>query len=75
MNIELPEELAEKIADWIGIYGGCKSNGETGCTYDESKPFCCRQGFVGAIANRIRESVENEKEWIMKEQTRKHEEL
>lgn len=61
MQIETVEELAEQIADWLGIYGGCKSDGDTGCTYDKNNPFCCRQGFVGAITERMREAVENEK--------------
>lgn len=63
MNIETVEDLAEKMADWLGIYGGCKNihENDDNCTYDKCKPFCCRQGFVGAMEERIRESVENEK--------------
>lgn len=61
MQIETVENLAEQMADWIGIYGGCKGDGDEGCEYDKCKPFCCRQGFVGAMGERIREAVENEK--------------
>lgn len=63
MNIETVEELSKQLADWIGIYGGCKNTDENqdNCTYDKSKPFCCRQGFCGAMEERIREAVENEK--------------
>lgn len=63
MQIETVEELAEQIADWLGIYGGCKNitSNDDNCTYNKNKPFCCRIGFVGAISERIREVVENEK--------------
>ena len=61
MNIETTEDLAEKLADWLGIFGGCKSDGDTGCTFDKERPFCCRQGFVGAIKERMIEAVENDK--------------
>lgn len=60
MFIETTEELAEKIADWLGIYGGCKGNGDDGCTYDKNKPFCCRVGFTGAMKERMTEAVEND---------------
>jgi hypothetical protein len=61
MNIETVSELAEQIADWIGIYGGCKSTGDEGCEWDEKKPFCCRQGFVSDIEDRIKAAVENDR--------------
>lgn len=63
MQIETVEELAEQIADWLGIYGGCKNitSDDDNCTYDKNKPFCCRIGFIGAISERMREAVENEK--------------
>lgn len=57
-HIETPDEIAEQVADWIGLYGGCKSDGDDGC--DEKNPFCCRQGFVMDLTERIRTSVENE---------------
>lgn len=67
MNIETVTDLAEKIADMLGIYGGCKSNGDDGCEYDcnmidrlPPKP-CCRQGFVGLMEERIAAAVENDK--------------
>lgn len=61
MHIETTEDLAEKMADWLGIYGGCKSDGDDGCTYDKLKPFCCRIGFMGAMKERMIEAVENDK--------------
>lgn len=62
MKIETVSDLAEQIANWIGIYGGCKSDGETGCTYDKfENPLCCRAGFITAMEERIREAVENNK--------------
>jgi len=62
MKIETVEDLAEQIADWIGIYGGCKAVGTTGCTYDKfDNPCCCRTGFMTAMEERIREAVENDK--------------
>lgn len=63
MNIETTEELAEKLADWLGIYDGCKNktSDDDLCTYDKSKPFCCRQGFVEAMKERMTEAVDNEK--------------
>ena len=61
MKIETTKDLAETLADWLGIYGGCKSDGDIGCTYDKEKPFCWRQGFVQAIQERIIEAVENDK--------------
>lgn len=61
MNIETVEDLAESMADWLGLFGGCKNRHEDddNCTYKESKPFCCRQGFCGAMEDRIREAVKN----------------
>ena len=63
MEIETVEELAEQIADWLGVFGGCKniSSDDENCTYDKWKPFCCRVGFIGAISERMREAVANEK--------------
>ena|ERR1035437_2010194 len=63
MNIETTEDLAEQIADWLGIYGGCKNitGDDDLCTYNKNKPFCCRQGFCGAMKERMTEAVENEK--------------
>ena len=63
MKIETPEDLAEQLADWMGVYGGCKNvnDNDDDCTYNKNNPFCCRTGFVGAISERMREAVENEK--------------
>mgnify|MGYP005867147565 CR=1 FL=1 len=37
MKIETVSDLAEQIADWIGIYGGCKNitSNDDNCTYDK----------------------------------------
>jgi hypothetical protein len=66
MEVEIPEDLANKIADWIGVYGCCKQETEEGtkpelCKYDPEKPFCCRVAFCNDMVDRIRNSVENEK--------------
>lgn len=60
MEIETVSELVDKLADWLGIYGGCKSNGEEGCELTEAKPFCCRSGFCQIMEDRIRTAVEND---------------
>lgn len=59
-HIETPEELAEVIADWLGVYGCCKSDGDEGCEFNRDRPFCCRTGFVGELQERIEKSVENQ---------------
>lgn len=63
MEIETSEDLANQLADWLGIYGGCKNEtaDDNNCIYDKSKPFCCRQGFCSALQERIRGSVKNDK--------------
>lgn len=62
MELETPEELAEKIADWLGIYGGCKNVGihDDKCEYTgPERPFCCRNAFVPDLTDRIIQSVNN----------------
>jgi hypothetical protein len=61
MNIETAEDLATTLADWLGIYGGCKGDGDTGCVWDENRPLCCRQGFVDTMTERIIEAADNTK--------------
>lgn len=63
MNIETTEDLVNHMADWLGIYGGCKNihEDDDNCTYDKNRPFCCRQGFCGAMEERIKEAAENDK--------------
>jgi hypothetical protein len=61
MEIETVEDLASTLADWFGIYGGCKSDGDTGCELKEEKPFCCRSGFCQIMEERIRGAVENDR--------------
>ncbi len=64
-HFETPQELADQIADWLGIYSACKQSteDENGNVQecDGNSLFCCRQGFVVEIEQRIRDSVENEK--------------
>lgn len=66
MTVETVSDLAEEIADWLGIYGGCKNRPghmpeDQECTFDETKPFCCRQGLCMALEERMRQAAENEK--------------
>lgn len=62
MNVETVEDLANQLADWFGIYGGCKNvcHDDDKCDYDAKKPFCCRFAFTADMEERIRTSVENE---------------
>jgi len=62
MENETVEDLANEIANWLGIYGGCKvqERGEDGCEESEKNIFCCRQGFTMMLEDRIRAAVEND---------------
>lgn len=55
--LENPDELADSIADLVGVYGAHGENDE--CPDDPRKT--CRICFVSKIASRIRGSVENER--------------
>ena len=55
MNVELPEDLAEHLADRLGIYGACPGD------HAEEEVVNCRPHFVSSMTTRIRESVRNEK--------------
>lgn len=55
--IETPDELAEQIADWCGVYGVFTGNEGTENHPNDCK---CRMCFVGMVENRIRQSVTNE---------------
>jgi hypothetical protein len=61
MIIETVDDLSNTLADWLGIYGCCKSNGDEGCEFKKDLPFCCRMGFVGEMTERITTAVENDK--------------
>lgn len=54
MKIDTPEDLAEEVADWIGIYGNCD---QENC---QESGRCCRAEFTQILAERIRNSVHNE---------------
>lgn len=67
MKIETVDELVDQLADWLGIYGGCKNphdatSCETKCEFDPKRPFCCRNGWQSAMEERIRQAVKNEEE-------------
>lgn len=58
--LETPDELADAIADMVGIYGGCPRgfDGEPDADCQECK---CRIGFVAEMTDRIQRSVANER--------------
>lgn len=58
MTIETTEDLANQIADWLGIYGSCKSECENSC--ENESDLCCRVGFMLVFPDRIRNAVHNE---------------
>ncbi len=60
MQIETVEDLANQIADWLGVYGCCKS-AEKGVDCENENPLCCRMGFMMVMKERIYNAVENEK--------------
>lgn len=60
MTIETVDDLANQVADWLGIYGCCK-HAERGDDCHERDEHCCRIGFMITFPDRIRKAVENEK--------------
>lgn len=60
MNIETVDDLANQVADWLGVYGCCKA-AEKGEDCHDTNPFCCRIGFMIEFPDRIRKAVENDK--------------
>lgn len=56
MEIETVDDLANQIADWLGVYGCCKHG--DGC--DDPNPLCCRIGFMMTFPDRIRAAVDND---------------
>ena len=53
-NLETPDELADAIADMVGVYGACAE------ILDEPCAGKCRPHFVSEMTNRIREAAANE---------------
>lgn len=51
-HVETPPELAEEIADMLGVYGSSPDGHAEGCE--------CRLCFTVGMSRRIRESVANE---------------
>lgn len=63
MELELPDELANEICNWLGIYEAnnpcCPlTQGDDCC--DNKDLFCCRLGVMTWLPDRIRQSVKNE---------------
>ncbi len=56
-HLETPDELAEWVADWLGVYGSVLDDDHDARSHKASK---CRVCFVAELAQRIRDSVENE---------------
>lgn len=52
-QLETPDEFAEVVADWCGVYG----SGPEGDHSDDCK---CRNCFTQEVEHRIRQSVINE---------------
>lgn len=63
MTVETVEDLAETLADWMGVFGCCKNvkTNDDLCTFDPEKPTCCRVGLVQHLKERIVQAVENER--------------
>lgn len=53
-SAESTDELADKLADMLGIYGGCDSDNGKGCRADECD---CRVGFVMKMKEVIRNAA------------------
>ena len=56
MPIETLDDIAEELADRLGIYGACKAPNDDECPAECS----CRPNFVGGLLARIRRAVEIE---------------
>ena len=59
MEIETVDDLANQIADWLGVYGCCK-RAETFEDCCDPNPLCCRIGFMMVFPDRIRQAVAND---------------
>jgi len=65
-NIETSTELADAIADMVGVYGSYYTNCQEkdqetyGCNCDHEDDCKCRSCFVISMASRIRTSVSND---------------
>ena len=53
--LESVDDLAESLANLLGLYGSCNSESEEDCPKD------CRSCFVFSTKQRIREAVANER--------------
>lgn len=55
MSIETLEDIAEEMADAIGVYGGCDDRPECGGRN------CCRSWFVASLQQRMRFAADVER--------------
>lgn len=67
--IETPDELAEWMADYKGVYEDSQGSPDE-ATGDHREDCECRMCFVDALTSRIRASVKNEE--AISEQLRSH---
>lgn len=69
MEIETVADLADAIADLIGVYGACKSKHPECCDHKEGQEredkLCCRVRFVGDMETRIRNAVGNDAHLVL----------
>lgn len=59
MDIETVDDLANQIADWLGVYGTCK-DAEHGIDCEKKDTFCCRMGFIMELSDRIKKAADND---------------
>ena len=60
-DLETVSDLANQIADWIGVYGSCKDEcNKDGCELSKNNVMCCRVGFMVELEERIRQAAEND---------------
>lgn len=60
-NLETVSDLANQIADWIGVYGSCRDEcNKDGCELSKNNVMCCRVGFTIELEDRIRQAAEND---------------
>lgn len=62
MEIETVADLADVIANWIGVYDSCPNEcKDDSCERSKESDLCCRVRFVALLEDRIRNAVENDK--------------
>ena len=58
MNIETIDDIVTNLADLLGVYGCCKSDGDDDTVCNSTT--CCRIGFEMTIKERIYAAIQNE---------------